>query len=72
MNDLSADRDSPADELALVLSAYESLWMLSDSRAYEGAAVSALLFQLNKRFSDELARIESAQKVAHVIPLRPV
>lgn len=72
MTEISADREAPVEELDLILKAYEGLWTLSDSSNYEGAMVSALLFQLNKRFADELGRMAASAKVASIPSLRPV
>lgn len=72
MTEISAGRETPVEELDLILRAYEGLWALSDSSSYEGHVVSALLFQLNKRFSDELARMGASPRVASIPSLRPV
>lgn len=72
MSYISEGRESPIDELQLILRAFEGLGVLSDSSCYEGELVGALIRQLNKRFADELARLGSESKVVTLPSLRPV
>lgn len=72
MTYMSEGRESPIEELGLILRAYEGLGVLSDSSCYEGEFVGALIRQLNKRFADELARLEGGSKVVSLPSLKPV
>ncbi|WP_296277746.1 hypothetical protein [Pseudomonas sp. UBA7530] len=72
MSDPKMSRESPLDELDLILRAYQSLGALSDSPSYDGEVVGSLIRELNKRFADELSRIETSNQAMSFPPLRGV